>query len=109
MLDVAARNVVVARNWACTIVAQAPQQSFGEKLRRAVKTRTHAHERREPRAADAAAVATDDSSFAEKLKAAIKARRTTVRAGTRKEHEQFVERESARFKPLQQRERSKGE
>jgi hypothetical protein len=54
-------------------------------------------------------VATASESFAAKLKKAVAARRGMPSAMTRKQHEEQVERERARSRKPERRERTKGE
>jgi hypothetical protein len=53
------------------------------------------------------ASATTDESFAQKRKRAIATRQP--RAQTRKQHAEQAEKERARYRPVQRRERTKGE
>ena len=50
-----------------------------------------------------------EQTFAQKIKRAIKARQVVPRAVTKKDHEQYVERENARYRKPAQRQRTKGE
>ena len=84
---------------ALVAAAAATQETFAEKLSKAVKTVTAPRPR-----STFVAEATGEESFAAKLVKATKARAETV-----KQHNERAERERSRYKPFQRRKRTKGE
>jgi hypothetical protein len=67
-------------------------------------------ERQQSRATSViAAVGNESESFGERLKRAVKARQTAMRATTRKQAEQDAQRESARYRKVQSRPRTQSD